>query len=321
MEELARDCTVQLNAKDVEEAVARIAGVVRPVTMIASAGWPQLYAAEFLQYTGTFKARGAANFLAAHIADGTVSPAGVAIASGGNAGLALAWAARLYDLPATIFVPTTAPLVKVALLRAYGADVRLVGAQYADAAEAAARFVARTGALASHAYDNLLVAAGAGTLMSEILTATRAGIETVVVSVGGGGLLAGIATVAGAHDVRVVAVEPEHCRAFATGREAGEPVDVTVDSVAADSLGARRVTQMALDAARVADVRSVLVTDDAIIAARQYLWREHRLAVEHAAAATLAALHSGAYQPEPNERIVSILCGANTDLNDLATRP
>lgn len=310
---------MQLNGNDVEEAVARIAGVVRPVTMIASDRCPQFYAAEFLQHTGTFKARGAANFVAAHIADGTVAPAGVAIASGGNAGLACAWAARRYDLPATVFVPTTAPPVKVARLRTYGADVRLVGTQYADAAEAAARFATQTGALASHAYDNPLVAAGAGTLMSEILTAIPTGIDTVVVSVGGGGLLAGIATVAGAHGIRVVAIEPEHCQAFAIGREAGEPVDVTVDSVAADSLGARRVTQMALDVARTADVRSVLVTDDAIVAARQKLWREHRIAVEHAAAATLAALETGAYRPERDERVVAILCGANTDPSDLAT--
>jgi threonine dehydratase len=149
--------------------------------------------------------------------------------------------------------------------------------------------------------------------MTDVLAATPGGVDTVVVSVGGGGLLAGVATVAGAHGVRVVAVEPVGAQAFAAALAAGHPVDVAVDSVAADALGARRATQLALDAAAGADVVPVLVDDTSVVAARTGLWEDHRLAVEHAAAAAHAALLTGSYAPEPGERVVTVLCGANTD--------
>ena len=281
------------------------------------------------QHTGTFKARGAQNFIQAHLAEGTFPEAGVTIASGGNAGLACAWAARAAGVPATVFLPTTAPSVKVGRLRSYGARVELVGSEFAEAAAACQEFVESSGALASHAYDHPLIAAGAGTLMTEILEQVP-DLDTVVVSVGGGGLFAGVATAATHHGVRTVAVEPENCRALSAAIEAGEPVDVTVDSVAADSLGARRATSLALEAARSDLVTSVLVSDDAIIEARQHLWDEHRLAVEHAAATALAGVSGGGrgktasdgkspggYVPAEKEKVCVVLCGTNTSLSDL----
>lgn len=309
------DSTTTLTHEDVRAAARRIAGHVRPVAVVP--GDEHLwFAQEFSQHTGTFKARGAANFTAAHVERGAMPEAGVVIASGGNAGLACAWAAQRHGVPATVFLPETAPAVKVGRLAALGADVRQVGEEYAAALEASRAHVARTGALESHAYDHPLIAAGAGTLMEEIREALPQ-VDTVVVAVGGGGLFAGVAVSAAAHGVRVVAVEPENCRALNAALEAKQVVDVPVDSVAADSLGARRATSMALHQAQHGDVRSVLVPDQEIVAARQALWDDRRLAVEHAAGTAYAAVRSGAYTPERGERVCVVLCGANTDPGDL----
>ncbi|WP_255307976.1 serine/threonine dehydratase [Streptomyces marincola] len=305
--------------EDVRAAAERIAGQVRPVAL-APAGERVWFALEFLQHTGTFKARGALNFTAARAEAADVPAAGVAIASGGNAGLACAWAARRLGVAATVFVPRTAPAVKVARLRDLGADVRQVGAEYAEAADACAEFVSVSGALASHAYDHPLIAAGAGTLLHEILAA-RPGVSTVVVATGGGGLFAGMAAAAERRGVRVVAVEPEGSRALHAALAAGAPVDVVVDSLAADSLGARRVSADALHWALRPHARSVLVSDPDIAAARRRLWGEHRVAVEAGAAAAPAALWSGAYAPGADEEVCVVLCGANTDPSDLASLP
>ncbi|WP_280194281.1 threonine/serine dehydratase [Nocardia farcinica] len=302
---------------DVDAAAERIAGLIRPVAVAPAEPPGECWLAlEFLQHTGSFKARGAQNFVEAHRLAGTMPAAGVTIASGGNAGLACAWAAGSRGVPATVFLPRTAPTVKVQRLRGYGAEVRLVGAEYADALAACRDFAADSGALMSHAYDDPLIAAGAGTLLTEIHRAIPK-LDTVVLAVGGGGLFAGIATAAAQLGVRTVAVEPERCRALDAALAAGEPVDVEVNSIAADALGARRVTELALAAARQADTVSVLVPDEQIVAARRGLWAERRLAVEHAAATALAALESGAYRPAPGERVCVVLCGANTDPADL----
>ncbi|MEU8779504.1 serine/threonine dehydratase [Streptomyces sp. NPDC048606] len=303
----------QLDHAAVRAAAERTAGVIRPVAVVPAAEglW---YALEHLQHTGSFKARGAHNFLAAHRAAGALPTAGVTIASGGNAGLACAWAARAQGVTATVFLPATAPRVKVERLRGYGADVRLVGERYAEALAACEEFAAASGALLSHAYDHPLIAAGAGTLLDEIRTALPR-LDTVVVAVGGGGLFAGVATAARAHGIRVVAAEPEHCRALNAALEAGRPVDVPVRSVAADSLGATRVSADALEAARLGDVTSVLVPDEAITAARRALWEEHRIVVEAGAATALAAVRT-APRP-PGREVAVVLCGANTDPGDL----
>ncbi|MFF8268140.1 serine/threonine dehydratase [Streptomyces sp. NPDC016562] len=304
----------QLDYAAVRAAADRIAGGIRPVAVVPAAEgvW---YALEHLQHTGSFKARGARNFLAAHHRAGLLPAAGVTIASGGNAGLACAWAARALSVPATVFVPESAPRVKVDRLRGYGAEVRLVGDRYAQALAACREFAADSGALSSHAYDHPLIAAGAGTLLDEIRAALP-GLDTVVVAVGGGGLFAGVATAAREHGVRVIAAEPEHCRALNAALDAGRVVDVPVDSVAADSLGATRVSADALAAAQEENVTSVLVPDEAITAARRALWEEHRIVVEAGAATALAALRR-APRP-PGERVAVILCGANTDPGDLA---
>jgi threonine dehydratase len=307
---------VTLTYDDVKAATGRIGGRVRPVAL-AQAGQRLVFALEFLQHTGTFKARGALNFTTARLESCAMPDAGIAIASGGNAGLACAWAAREHGVAATVFVPENAPRVKVAALRALGAEVRQVGSEYAEAAEACAAFVAESGAVASHAYDNPLIAAGAGTLLEEI-HAARPSVTTVVVAVGGGGLFAGVATAAAEHGMRVVAVEPERCRALNAGLAAGRPVNVPVESVAADSLGARRASADAVRLAAQPHVRSVLVADEAIVSARRELWREHRVAVEHGAATAFAALGSGAYVPDREEEVCVVLCGGNTDPGDLA---
>ncbi|MGR3932005.1 threonine/serine dehydratase [Streptomyces sp. BRA346] len=310
--------------QDVQAAARRSAGHIRPVALApvdegafgGAEGWLAL---EFLQHTGSFKARGAFNFIGSHVEAGTVPDAGVVIASGGNAGLACAWAAARHSVTATVFVPETAPAVKVDRLRALGADVRQAGREYAEALDASRKHAAETGALESHAYDHPLIAAGAGTVMEEILRC-RPDLDTVVVSVGGGGLFTGVAVSALEHGVRVVAVEPHGSRALNAALEAGAVVDVPVDSVAADSLGARRAAPMALEWARKDGVRSVLVSDQEIVSARQALWDDRRIAVEHAAATALAAVRSGAYETRPGEKVAVLLCGANTDPGDL-TRP
>ena len=307
---------------DVLAAAQRIAGQVRPVALApmdpgALGAATGVFALELMQHTGSFKARGALNFVGAHLDAGTLPDAGIVIASGGNAGMANAWAARAHGVRATVFVPRTAPPVKVARLRTLGAEVHQVGAEYAEALDAAQAFAAETGALASHAYDNPLIAAGAGTLLEEIVAA-RTDVDTVVVAVGGGGLFSGVAAAAHPRGIKVAAVEPHGAQALHAALEAGTVVDVPVASVAADSLGARRTSETALALAQRDGVRSVLVTDEAIVAARRHLWDERRLVVEHGAAAALAALESRAYVPEPGETVVVVLCGANTDPSDLA---
>jgi len=324
----------RLGHDDIKAATDRIAGRVRPVTVVplgpgesgegrVPRGRQIHLALEFMQHTGSFKARGAQNFLQAHRDTGTLPDVGVTIASGGNAGLACAWAARRQGVPATVFLPATAPGVKVAKLRSYGADVRLVGTEYAEAQAACAEFAAATGALASHAYDHPLIAAGAGTLLEEIRDRVP-GLDTVVVAVGGGGLFAGVATAARQHGIRTVPVEPSRCRALGAAVEAGRPVDVTVDSVAADSLGARRASAMALHAVQQGGVGPVTVPDGEIVRARQELWDHHRLAVEHAAATAFAAVVASpdaGHRLVDGERIAVVLCGANTDPSDLTGQP
>jgi threonine dehydratase len=328
-----------LTYDDVTGAARRIAERIRPVTMS-----PQLVvpgdrgqgsfslglALEQMQHTGSFKARGAQNFLAAHLERGSVSAAGVTIASGGNAGLACAWAAEQAGVVATVFLPATAPEVKVAKLRSFGATLHLVGSEFAEALAACEEFASETGSLACHSYDDPLVAAGAGTIVLEIL-AQIPDLDTIVVAVGGGGLLAGVATVAQHHGLRTVAVEPENCRALNAAVEVGHLVDVPVASIAADALGARRASAMALHAAQNLGVRSIVVSDAEIIRTRQALWDGFHLVVEYGAATALAGLpafevdgadpgRTSGYLPGPGESIAVVLCGANTDPSDLVHR-
>ncbi|WP_309066378.1 serine/threonine dehydratase [Microbacterium sp.] len=311
----------QLGYVDVEAATRRIRGCVRRVAVArvhSGEAFSLHLALEFMQFTGSFKARGAQNHLRAHAESQALPQSGVAIASGGNGGMAFAWAARSQGVPATVFVPAATPAVKVARLRSYGADVRVGGSEFQEAVGAARVFAEDTGALLAHAYDDVLMAAGAGTLLDELHTQLPE-LDTVVVSVGGGGLFAGVTTAARHRGVRTVSVEPVRCRALYAAIEAGAPVDVDVDSIAADSLGARRVSEMAWQAAQHPLVDSVLVTDDEIVHARQSLWDDHRLAVEHGAAAALAGIRGrNGYRPGAGESVCVVLCGANTDVSSLA---
>lgn len=299
-----------ISRDDVLLAGARIAPYIRRTPLLAADGlW---FKCEFLQTTGVFKARGAFNRQLAARERGELDPgAGIVTASGGNAGLANAYAASVLGVPATVFVPETAPAVKVARLQGYGARVRLVGREYAEAYAAAVEYAEETGALFCHAYDQEEIVAGAGTLAEEILE-DAPDLDTIVVAVGGAGLFAGIA--ASAHGrARVVAVEPEGCPTLHTALKAGEPVDISVSGVASDSLGARRVGDLGWDLARRTDPVSVLVGDDAIVKARAQLWRDYRIPAEHGAAAAYAALTSGAYVPAEDEKVAVVICGGNTD--------
>ncbi|MEU4389991.1 threonine/serine dehydratase [Kribbella sp. NPDC023855] len=299
---------------DIQLASRRIAGRVRrtPVLRVS----PTLaFKLELLQHVGSFKPRGAFNRLLAAKEQGTLTGQGVVTASGGNAGLAGAYAARELGVPARIFVPVNAPTAKVARLRTLDADVVQVGNEYAEAYEAATAEAAESGALLLHAYDQPEVLAGQGTTGLELLEDLE--FDTVLVAVGGGGLIGGIATALGDR-AQVVGIEPELAPTLAGALDAGEPVDVQVGGLAADSLGARRLGTLAFDAVTAYGVTSVLVTEESIVAARNELWREFQLAVEHGAAVTYAALRSGAYQPAPDERVVAVICGANTDLSTIS---
>ncbi|WP_194838540.1 serine/threonine dehydratase [Nocardia sp. XZ_19_369] len=317
----------KLTYGDVEEASRRIGRRVRPVTLapmdaraITGSESGQVWLAlEYMQHTGSVNARGALNFLRAHKQDGSLPDAGVTIASGGNAGLAFAWAARVHGVPAKVFLPCTAPQVTVDRLAALGAHVEPVGDEDANAVAACEAFAASTGALKAHPYDHPLIAGGAGTLLDEI-RGQLPQLNTVVVAVGGGALFAGVATAAEHHGVHTVAVEPESSRALYAALDAGAVVDVDVDSVAADSPGVRRISEMALYAAQNYDVTPLLVTDHEITLARRALWDHRRIVVEHGGATALAALWlSGRYLPrQPDETVCVVLCGANTDPSDLA---
>jgi threonine dehydratase len=266
---------------------------------------------EQLQCAGSFKARGAfANLL---LRD--VPAVGVAAASGGNHGVAVAYAAHRLGIPAKIFVPTVSSPAKIARIQELGADLVVGGDRYADALEAAEEWIAATGAMSVHAYDQRETILGQGTLAVELATQADA-LDTVLVPVGGGGLIAGTAAYF-AGSVRVVGVEPETCATLHGARAAGVPVDVPVDGIAADALGARRIGRQVfpITQAHVDDV--LLVDDDAIRHAQRTLWQTARIAAEPAASVSVAALLAGAYKPGPGERVAVVISGANMSPSQL----
>lgn len=308
-----------VNRDDVEAAVQRIGRRVRVTPAInlergaLGVDGPFALKLELLQHTGSFKPRGAFNKV---LAAGAPA-AGLVAASGGNHGLAVAHVARELGVAAEVFVPTSSSAVKVARLRTYGAQVRIIGDYYADAYTASQQRAAETGALVVHAYDQLETVAGQGTVARE-LDQQIPGVDTVLVAVGGGGLVGGIAAWFNGR-AQVVGVEPERIPTLAAALDAGRGVDVEVGGVAADSLGARRIGKVGLASAQAANVRSVLVTDRAILDARQRLWDGLRVAAEAGGATALAALTSGAYRPVPQEKVAVVICGGNTDPADLVS--
>jgi threonine dehydratase len=266
-----------------------------------------LFKLELLQHSGSFKARGAfANLLLRE-----VPPAGVAAASGGNHGAAVAYAARRLGVPATIFVPAITSPAKTERIRGYGASLVVAGERYADALAASEAHVAATGAMQVHAYDQAETLLGQGTVGLE-LEADAPSIDTLLVAVGGGGLIGGIAAWFDGR-VKVVAVESDGAPTLHAAFAAGQPVDAPAGGIAADSLAPKRVGELAFAITReCAAPEVVLVSDDDIRAAQETLWSGLRVVAEPGGAAAFAALLSGRYRPQPAERVAVLVCGGNT---------
>ena len=266
---------------------------------------------ELFQHSGSFKARGAfTNLLTREI-----PAAGVVAASGGNHGAAVAYAAMRLGVPAKIFVPTVSSPAKVERIRAYGADLAIVGDRYADALAASEAWAARTGALAVHAYDQLETLLGQGTLGMEL--PGQAALDTVLVSVGGGGLLGGVA-VWYAGKIKVIGVEPESAPTLTEALKAGRPVDAPAGGIAADSLAPRKVGELMFPIARAHVATVLLVSDAAIRRAQDALWSAVRIVAEPGGAAAFAALLGGAYAPAAGERVGVIVSGGNSTAVDFA---
>lgn len=302
--------TLNITRDEIREAASRIAPYIRRTPILElghliSDDYSLALKLEHLQVTGSFKTRGAFSAMTAI----DVPEAGVVAASGGNFGAAVAYAASRLGHRATIFVPETSPEEKISRIRTHGAEVRVIPGYYDEAYAASQEFVDESDAYSLHAYDQPAVVAGQGTIAIEI--EDQAQPDELVVAVGGGGLIAGVASWV-RDDVGLIAVEPETCRSFHAAREAGSLVEVDVSGVAASSLGARQVGEHAWAAQGWID-DSVLVDDEAIIAAQRWVWSETRLAVEPAAATTIAALMSGRHRPETGSHVVAVLSGANLD--------
>jgi threonine dehydratase len=302
---------------DVEAAHARIRPWIRETPVVAVetdvtgvADAPVMLKLEGLQRTGSFKARGAFNAMLAH----PVPVAGVVAASGGNHGAAVAYAAMRLGHKATIFVPETAPRVKVERLKRYGAAVHQVGESFAQAFEAATRHQAAGGARMLHAYDDPDIIAGQGTAALEFAQQV-VGLDTVLVAVGGGGLIGGVIACLMEPGVKVVAVESTGTPTLARALQAGEPVTVQVGGIAADALGASRIGAYGLALAQAHLHAMVLVEDDEIRAAQRLLWDALRVVAEPGGATAFAALVTGRYRPAPGERVGVLVCGSNADLS------
>ena len=261
---------------------------------------------EQLQYAGSFKSRGAfANLLTREI-----PAAGVVAASGGNHGAAVAYAAMKLGIPARIFVPTVASPAKIALLREFGAELVVGGERYADALAACEEWAKQSGALAIHAYDQRETLLGQGSVALELESQVSA-LDTMLVAVGGGGLIGGIAAWFAGRK-KVVSVEPFTAPTLFEAHKAGHPVDAPAGGIAADSLAPKQVGRLMFPIAEKYVSEFVLVSDEAILAAQEQLWNRLRIVAEPGGATAFAALLSGAYRPAPGERTGMLLCGGNT---------
>jgi threonine dehydratase len=305
--------SLAVSRADIERMHSVIAPYIRmtPIARVSGAefGLPPFALTlklEQLQHAGSFKTRGAfANLL-------TRQPpaAGVVAASGGNHGTAVAYAAMTLGMPARIFVPTVSSPAKIDRIRSYGADLTVIGERYADALAASVEWSQSSGAMPVHAFDQVETLAGQGTLGLE-LSLQAPGLDTVLVAVGGGGLIGGIAAWYGSR-TRVIAVEPEGAPTLHDALQAGRPVDAPAGSVAADSLAPKRVGELMFPIARAHVSRVVLVSDEAILKAQRTLWEALRLVAEPGGSTAFAAILSGAYQPGEGERVGVVISGANT---------
>ncbi|MEM7407074.1 MAG: threonine/serine dehydratase [Pseudomonadota bacterium] len=301
----------------IEDAAARIASRVRTtptieVAMPGSPHWRLTLKLEYLQHSGSFKARGAFNNLLAR----TVPAAGVIAASGGNHGAAVAYAARELGHRAEIFVPTIAAPAKIARLRECGAELNITGANFAETLQASETRQAETGAMTIHAYDQLETIAGQGTMTREFEEQCP-NLDSVVIAVGGGGLIGGAAGWLQDRK-RIVAVETDGTQTLASAHAAGTPVDIDVTGLAADALGARRLGNLAFPLTEQHVTDRLVISDEHVREAQVWLWRELRVLVEPAGAAALAACLSGHYKPRDGEHVGVVVCGANTDPASLA---
>ncbi|WP_328681931.1 threonine/serine dehydratase [Streptomyces sp. NBC_00322] len=313
---LAADPVPEVRRADIDAARARLGTRIRrtPTLRIESGEFgsdvPEFWLKlESLQHTGAFKARGALNNLLAR----PVPEAGVCAASGGNHGQAVAWAARELGVPAAIFVPTTCPPIKRQRLLEYGADLTVVGDVYDESLLHAERFAQDSGARLVHPFDQVLTIAGAGTVTAEISEDVE-GLDTLLVPVGGGGLLAGALAWLDDVPTTVVAVEPVTCRCLGAALDAGRPVHVEVSGAAVDSLGPSRIGSIAFSAAQRSKVHHIEVTNEAITATQRMAWEQLRVGLEGGGATALAALVSGAYVPAQGERVGVLSCGGNVDI-------
>jgi len=305
----------------IEATYAVIRPHVRRTPILALSGadfglapFPLTLKLELFQHAGAFKTRGAF----ANLLQRPIPAAGVVAASGGNHGVAVAYAAMRLEIRARIFLPTVSSPAKIARIRSYGADLVVGGALYADALQASEAWVRQSGALAVHAYDQRETLLGQGTVGLE-LEAQASDLDTIMTAVGGGGLLGGVASWY-ARRARVIGVEPETAPTLTAALAAGAPVDAPAGGVAADSLAPRRVGALMFPIARAHVERVVLVTDDAIREAQQRLWEVARIVAEPGGVAALAALLSGAYTPRPDERVGVVVSGGNTTAVDFAPR-
>ena len=301
-----------LEAAAIRAAAARLAPHIRRTPILeadgADFGLPAVrlvFKLEFLQHAGSFKSRGAFNNLLTR----AIPPAGVVAASGGNHGAAVAYAAMRRGIPATIFVPSVASAAKVAQIRGYGARLEIAGDRYNDALLASERWVDESGAMPIHAYDQWETLQGQATLGLEF-EEQAPGLDALLVAVGGGGLVGGIAAWH-AGRVPVIGVEPEEAPTLTRALEAGAPVDAPAGGIAADSLAPKRVGALMFPIAQ-RYVKTVLVSDDAIRDAQKSLWKTLRVVAEPGGAAAMAALTSRRWKPRPGEAVGVVICGANT---------
>ena len=309
---------VTLGRADVEAARERIDGYVRrtPVLELGPGAFGLdgrvTLKLELTQHTGSFKPRGAFNKLLAS----EVPDVGVIAASGGNFGLAVAYAARTLGHRAEIFVPSNSPKVKADGIRALGAEVTVVEGYYDEALDASRDRAGQSGALVLHAYDQPEIVAGQGTVAAELAEQVP-DADTVLVAIGGGGLIGGIGAWYEGR-TKVIGVEPETSTSMTAALAAGEPVDVTYGGYAADSLGTKRAGEIAFEIVSKHVERVVLVSGDQILEAQRRLWREVRIFAEPGGAAALTALLSGAFIAQPGEHVAVVVCGANGDLEAIA---
>ncbi len=307
-----------INLADIERARHRIAGHIRQTPVLAASidivgGRRSVtFKLDNLQVTGSFKARGALNRVLSHPA---VPTAGLVAASGGNHGLAVAYAAQRLGLRCEIYLPSIAPQIKRTQLASLGAHVTIVGDAFSESLAAANARAELTGALSVHAFDHPDVVAGQGTVAAEFEEQAPE-LDTVLVAVGGGGLIGGIAAWYGAR-TRVIAVEAEGSPTLARARAAGHPVDVVTGGLAADSLGARRIGDIGFEIAQRFVPEALIVSEGAIRQAQRLLWHELRTVAEPGGAVALAALIDGVYQPRPDEAVGVLVCGGNTSPADL----